>query len=146
MEIKTTEQLPVSLPAQSGKAPQLRPFHFKKGQSGNPKGCPKKIESLTALLKKTLGKECPIKSANGKTWKEFIVEALLVAATKGNGPAIKEVWERVDGKVVNELSFDGTPIVIKVVPCLPQLNNGDDIDGGNGKELHAERNRSFLSE
>lgn len=38
------------------------------------------------------------------------------------------------------------PITINVVPCLPQINNGDDVDGGNGKELHIERHIPFLSQ
>src|SRR5262245_37311436 len=71
---------------------------FVKGQSGNPKGRPPKHECLTSLLKEELEN---ISSADkeGRTWKELIVLATLKLAMKGNAAALREVWERVDGKV-----------------------------------------------
>jgi hypothetical protein len=71
---------------------------WKPGQSGNPKGRPKKEDSLTSLLKEEIEKLCPADREN-RTWKELVVRATLQLAMKGNGTALKEVWGRHDGKI-----------------------------------------------
>src|SRR5262249_2297212 len=78
---------------------------FVKGQSGNPKGRPPKHECLTSLLKEELEK---VSSADkdGRTWKELIVLATLKLAMKGNAAALREVWDRVDGKVRQDIGVD----------------------------------------
>ncbi len=72
---------------------------WKKGESGNPKGRPKKQDSLTSLLKEEIEKICPA-DREKRTWKELIVRATLQLAMKGNATALKEVWERLDGKTL----------------------------------------------
>ena len=78
---------------------------FVKGQSGNPKGRPPKHECLTSLLKEELELINPA-DKEGRTWKQLIVLATLRLAMKGNPAALREVWDRVDGKVRQDISLD----------------------------------------
>ena len=82
---------------------------WKKGVSGNPRGRPKKQDSLTSLLREEIKKICPA-DRQGRTWEELMVMATLQLAMKGNAVALKEVWERLDGKVLQagKLQLDGT--------------------------------------
>ena len=72
---------------------------WKKGVSGNPRGRPRKQDSLTSLLKDEIAKICPA-DREKRTWKELVVRATLQLAMKGNATALKEIWERLDGKVL----------------------------------------------
>ncbi len=72
---------------------------WKKGESGNPKGRPKKQDSLTSLLREEIKKICPA-DREKRTWKELIVGATLQLAMKGNAAALREVWDRLDGKIL----------------------------------------------
>lgn len=92
---------------------------WKKGVSGNPQGRPKKQDSLTNLLKEEIAKICPA-DREKRTWKELIVRATLQLAMKGNATALKEVWERLDGKTLQTEKLqlggtDGKQVLIKVV-------------------------------
>ena len=78
---------------------------WKAGQSGNPAGRPKKADCLTSLLKEEIDKVCP-KDVEKRTWKELIILATMSLAMKGNAAALKEVWERMDGKVKDKLELD----------------------------------------
>jgi len=92
---------------------------WKKGVSGNPRGRPKKQNSLTTLLREEIAKICPA-DREKRTWKELLVRATLQLAMKGNATALKEVWERLDGKTLHtgklQLGGDaGKEVRIKVV-------------------------------
>jgi hypothetical protein len=92
---------------------------WKKGVSGNPNGRPKKQDSLTNLLREEIAKICPADREN-RTWKELVVRATLQLAMKGNATALKEVWERLDGKTLQTERLqlggtDGKQVLIKVV-------------------------------
>ncbi len=87
----------------SGKATNLK--SWKKGQSGNPKGRPKKADCLTSLLKEEIEKIDPDDKEN-RTHKEMIIVATMRLAKEGNSTALKEVWERMDGKVKDKLEVD----------------------------------------
>ena len=93
---------------------------WKQGQSGNPKGRPKKDVSLTSLLKKYLDSIPDVKIDNktntDKTWRELIVQAWLVGSYKGNATLFKELLERVDGKVVQPITGgEGEPLMAPIV-------------------------------
>lgn len=90
---------PDSKPENRGRPLPPAETRWKKGVSGNPRGRPRKQDSLTSLLKEEIEKICPA-DREERTWKELIVRATLQLAMKGNATALKEVWERLDGKVL----------------------------------------------
>ena len=85
---------------ESGKATRWKP-----GQSGNPDGRPPKRECLTSLLKEEIEKVNP-EDTEGRTWKELLVLATMQLALQGNRGALKEIWERMDGKVQQAVAFE----------------------------------------
>ena len=66
---------------------------FKKGQSGNPKGRPKKIPELDKLLADVLGEE-----KDGVEAAKAILMALRAKATKGDVRAAEVLLDRAYGK------------------------------------------------
>jgi hypothetical protein len=100
---------------------------WKKGTSGNPRGRPKKQDCLTQLLREEMQRICPA-DREKRTWKELIVRATLQLAMKGNPTALKEVWERLDGKVLQtekELG-GGKQVTIEVVYSDQSKDSGGD--------------------
>ena len=82
---------------------------FKKGQSGNPKGRPKKEKTLTSMIAKELEK-VDVKTSNGKTIsrKEAIARVVTNLAVKGDFKALKMVFEYMDGKPEQRQEIDVT--------------------------------------
>lgn len=89
------------------KAPHLKQFQWKKGESGNPNGRPRTKIVTSALIKvlegNTLG---GVAIPAGKTVADVFAEAMILNAIKGNGSAIKEACNRVEGLVLTELIGD----------------------------------------
>lgn len=81
---------------------------FIKEHSGNPNGRPPKALSLTAILIRKLRES---KDGDAKTRADELVENLLKNANAGNAKLIKEIFERVEGRV---------PLVMK----LPEDSKG----------------------
>jgi hypothetical protein len=106
---------------------------WKKGISGNPRGRPTKQDSLTTLLCELSGTICPA-DPKQRTWEELLALNTLQLALKGNATALREVWERLAGKVPQaaELSIapDG-PVQIQVV-----YGDEEDKDQGGDKGKH----------
>ena len=71
---------------------------WKKGQSGNPGGRPKKELSVSAILKVKLSEIYTDKtSKKTQTKAQWIADKLIFLALKGDMPAIREILNRVDG-------------------------------------------------
>ncbi len=68
---------------------------WKKGQSGNLKGAPKKENSITNLLKEKLDKD-------------KFVEKLIELANSGDIRAIQMIYDRSDGKVTDIIKHEGS--------------------------------------
>ena len=79
----------------------LKPF--KKGQSGNPNGRPKKLPHLEELLADILGED-----KEGITAAEAILRALRAKATKGDIRAAEVLLERAYGKAKQGIELSGT--------------------------------------
>lgn len=79
------------------KPENIEPYKFKKGQTGNPKGRPKKIPELKELLANVLGDE-----KDGKTAAEAILMALRAKAVKGDVRAAQLLLDRAYGQAKQE--------------------------------------------
>ena len=81
---------------------------FKKGQIANPKGRPKR-RTLSEELHSLLQKE----QKDGMTNMEALAVVILKQARKGRFPFIKEIFERMEGKVADKTQItgaDGKPL------------------------------------
>jgi hypothetical protein len=97
---------------QRGPADHLRRQRWKPGQSGNPGGRPKG-ESITARLRAVLEKE-----HNGRVLMDLLAERLAKEALAGKFPFLKEVLDRLDGRVAERVNVggeEGRALVINVV-------------------------------
>lgn len=80
-------------------AEQLKPYEFKKGQSGNPNGRPRILPELKEVMERLLSENI----TDNKSGKEIqILEAVLrtlqAKALKGDMRAIQELLDRFYGK------------------------------------------------
>lgn len=86
---------------------------FKKGQSGNPMGRPKKNPSIVDVLVQRLRQ-------NQQERKE-IVDALIKKAKTGDMKAITEIMDRVDGRVADLKQLEREyPVRIIFIPASQQ--------------------------
>ena len=83
---------------------------FKKGQSGNPNGRPRKLPELDKLLADVLGEE-----KDGITAAEAILKALRLKAAKGDVRAIEVLLDRAYGKAKQEINSNITSNQLEVV-------------------------------
>lgn len=123
-----------------------KPWLFKPGQSGNPKGKPKGTISITQMVKRELRRRDP---ETRKTWLEiFVRRALLKAIKDQDTQMIKLIWNYVDGMPVQPITGNGGgPITIDVLSerikndpeataiatrLLEQITAGEGDAGGSG--------------
>ena len=83
---------------------------FQKGRSGNPKGRPKKGESLTDILNLKLDK----KNESGKLLREVIADKLIMLAEGGDIVALKYLMDRCDGKPKESIELTNGTVDIKL--------------------------------
>ena len=69
---------------------------WKPGQSGNPKGRPKK-ESIVEVLKELVDTVCPT-DPEGRTYGQLLTRSLMQQALRGHLGAIREVFNRLVGQ------------------------------------------------
>lgn len=87
---------------------ELKPYCFKPGQSGNPSGRPKKKPITEAYLEALQDPE---------TCKQ-IAQAAILHALKGDGQILREVTDRVEGRVSDKVEHsgaDGGPIQSRII-------------------------------
>jgi hypothetical protein len=87
----------------------LSSHQWKKGQSGNPGGRPKKIPEIQKLLAEVLGEE------NGKIMAEEVLRAIRKKALDGDVRAAELLLDRAYGKAKTNIEFTQEGITIKVV-------------------------------
>ena len=102
---------------------------FKKGQSGNPKGAPKKAWTWAGTLRRLAEEE----QASGTDLKDLMGKSLIKEGLKGNIPAIKEFGDRIDGKPLQptDITSLGEKLVTGVI-CLP-VQDGGSLETKSGK-------------
>ena len=103
MSKKATKKSAVMQRKNSRKVPRGKPFQ--KGVSGNPKGRPKKADFLADIMREKLAEMDP--DVGLHTRAELVVLCTYELALKGNAAALREVWERMDGKVTEEVNVTG---------------------------------------
>lgn len=109
------------------KPENIEPHKFKKGQSGNPKGRPKKLPELEKLLADVLGEE-----KDGMTAAEAILKKLRQEAAKGNLRAAEILLNRAYGmpKQRTELTgADGGPVET-IIRFVDDTNDDDYFNQG----------------
>lgn len=88
---------------------------FKKGQTGNPNGRPKKLPELDKLLADVLGEE-----KDGIEAAKAILMALRAKATKGDVRAAELILNRAYGKPKENIELSGSQdMTIKVIRDSP---------------------------
>ena len=85
-----------------------KPFRWKKGQSGNPGGRPRKT-LLTDAYRTILGELVPGDPA-GRSYAEMIAESVVLAAIEAKQWAVVELADRTEGKSVQALALGVQPI------------------------------------
>lgn len=95
-------------------AKDIEKHKWKKGQTGNPKGRPKKIPELKEILANVLGDE-----KDGKTAAEAILMGLRAKAIKGDVRAAELLLDRAYGKAKSELEL-GLNINEVILPNPPK--------------------------
>lgn len=92
-----------------GNIQNLKPF--KKGQSGNLKGRPRKLPELDKLLDEVMGQ-----GADGKSIAKQILDALAKKAKGGDVKAAEVLLDRAYGKVKQPIENSGNQeLTIKIV-------------------------------
>ena len=91
--------------------PNSKPF--KKGESGNPNGRPKKLPELDKLLADVLGEE-----KDGITAAEAILKALRAKATKGDIRAAEVLLDRGWGKAKQSMDITSDGKTIELPPFM----------------------------
>jgi hypothetical protein len=87
-----------------GNPENLKPYRFRKGQSGNPGGRPRNpISDAARRLASQRFKEDKEK----RTWAEIMVLGVAKQAAKGNVQAFAVLADRIEGKVTNKTELSG---------------------------------------
>jgi hypothetical protein len=74
---------------------------FEKGKSGNPEGRPKGSKNLSTILREMLNEEVEVivdGKRERKKFQDIIIRKLIKKANSGNLRAIREIFDRVEGK------------------------------------------------
>src|SRR3990167_2906022 len=84
----------------------LRPYQWKPGQSGNPKG-PPKGKRIVDWMREIRDEIVPSGAYKGMTFGEAMARAAFLKSLKGNMQAVEHVQERLDGKVPQKIELEG---------------------------------------
>ena len=103
-----------------GNPAKITSYKWKRGQSGNPKGRPRK-EPLTDILRQVLAEKIPNAAADRRLSRldQVLVRNWVLEAIRTKDTAtIVEIFNRIDGKVQDRIAVggdDGQPIRIQTL-------------------------------
>jgi hypothetical protein len=125
---------------------------FKPGQSGNPGGKPKGL-SLVAILNDFLLRDPtkpkvgrPRKRVQGNTNAEIIVRKLIEIASQGDRQAIKDIFDRIHGKVPDKLNVTSSlPTVEDLAASLTAVEHRYDREHPDEFERNHHQGNGALS-
>ncbi|MEX2444492.1 MAG: DUF5681 domain-containing protein [Alkalispirochaeta sp.] len=92
---------------------------FVRGQSGNPRGRPKKGQALTEILEKHAKKRDVEFHGRNISRKEALSQKLWSLALSGDVAAIRYIFDRIDGRPRQDMDLNAeidTPSGVLVVP------------------------------
>jgi hypothetical protein len=98
---------------------------FVKGKSGNPKGRPKKGQTLTEILRAALLEANEQGILKGRA----LGDVLMRLADAGDIDAIKYIYDRVDGKPTETQQITGEgggPLTLRIVESVIASRHQDD--------------------
>jgi predicted ABC-class ATPase len=108
---------------------------YKPGQSGNPKGRPKKGETFREVLEKILEERQSVEisgKARRPTKKEILARVLVEQALGGNPAFMKQLLDRLVGLPLQQIDLDAmlqTPQDINIIiPSGVSVGDSDDED------------------
>lgn len=81
---------------------KMKKVQFKKGQSGNPKGRPKKGSAIADILNE-IGKETIEVDGRKITKREAVMKKVYAEAIKGNNWAVQFIADRTEGKAIDRI-------------------------------------------
>lgn len=96
---------------------------WQKGQSGNPHGAKR---GIVRLIREALEKHelCDAPTPKGRTVAECLAEAMLSHAIKGNPAYMKEILDRIEGKLGAETDPDERGVMRPVFEVIDDGRNG----------------------
>ncbi len=103
------------------KPENIEPHKFKKGQTGNPNGRPRKLPELDKLLADVLGEE-----KDGVTAGEAILKAIRARAAKGDVRAAELLLDRAYGKPKQSIDNNITTTEPLVIIRTETKNNSNE--------------------
>ncbi len=95
---------------------------WKKGQSGNPKGSEAYPKLFAPILRKLLLEKVP-DDPKRRSYAELVCTSLMKQALEGNIYALRELFERIDGKIPQpqEISGQGgVPLILEIREIQPK--------------------------
>lgn len=124
----------------TGKKRKLPKTAWKKGQSGNPAGAPKRGESWSEIIKR-IGDMTPIEAAehakaiagklrsmgDGLTLKEAVVVRVYAALLfEPSASLLNSFMERAEGKVADSFNLNNTgELLVRVIKASDDSDTGD---------------------
>lgn len=93
---------------------------FKPGKSGNPKGRPKKGETMTDIIKGVLEEEFRDNKGNKITFKIAMARKAAFLAVQGDMTAFKYLCDRLDGYPIQAAKVEGELNITVGMPEPPE--------------------------
>ena len=128
----------------------LAPHSWVKGQSGNPKGGPKKERILGNYIKAQLGCMCSSVAIftaracwlnldpNTTTIGQLVAAITVERSVNGEAMYMRELFDRSDGKVVTPIEVDDAGVtaaeIRKTLQSMHNLNNEEKSEHDNDKK------------
>jgi Family of unknown function (DUF5681) len=103
-------------------AARVAPYRWKRGESGNPGGRPKR-KPLTEELERILAET----GEDNKTYARKLIKAAVDRAIKRSDFALAQVWDRIEGKVPSSVTgANGGPVQFQVAVLYRSVEDNDD--------------------
>lgn len=107
---------------------------FGPGNNANPRGAPTREWSWSGLIEKTAESYKETKFGGKKQWRELVVQRLFTEAANGNIPAIKEIFDRMDGKAAQNINLGGMQLPQPITDALTKALTPTDVSNNDSNK------------